>query len=194
MKIKIFLAIVIIASFLKITSAQDGPKQAINVCAITIPVMNMYVLNYEYLYHERHGLATRIEYAPQLNGADTKGDAWGASLNYRWHLSSELKKFFVGPYLRYRYIYGSGTTGSTDYDFNVSEFNIGINGGYRWIWRYGINVVFAAGYGYSIGKENLTPSNRDVTYTFSKFKKDNDTNTSILDSPFFAELSFGYTF
>ena len=194
MKRKIFLAIVIIASFLKTSYAQDEPQQAINICAIAIPVMNMYVVNYEYLYHKRHGLAARIEYAPKLIGADTKGVAWAAVLNYRWHFSSKLKNFFVGPYIRYRYVYGSGTTVTTNYKFNVPEVNLGINGGYRWVSKTGINIVLAAGYGYSIDKQNLTPSTTDVISAFSKFKKANDTNSAMLDAPFYGEVSIGYAF
>ena len=194
MKIKILVTIVIIATFLKISYAQDEPRQAINICAIAIPVMNMYVVNYEYLYHNRHGLAARIEYAPNLKGADTKGDAWAGVLNYRWHFSSKLENFFVGPYVRYRYVYGSGIAGATNYDFDVPELNLGINGGYRWVSKTGINIVLAAGYGYSIVKENLTPSNSDVISVFSTFKKANNTNSAMLDAPFYGEVSIGYAF
>ena len=112
--IKILLSIlfVIASSMTKLQAqdepnVQDEPRQAINVCLVAIPLMNMYVINYEYLYHERHGLAARIEYVPNLEGADTKGNAWGAVLDYRWHFSPKLNGFFVGPYIRYRYSYGS---------------------------------------------------------------------------------------
>jgi len=84
MKILTTILIVVAFSITKL-HAQDEPRQAINICAVAIPVMNMYVVNYEYLYHERHGLATRIEYVPNLKGADNKGTAWAAVLDYRWH-------------------------------------------------------------------------------------------------------------
>lgn len=191
MKIKILFTIVIIATFLKTSYAQDEPRQAINICAIAIPLMNIYVVNYEYLYHNRHGLAARIEYAPKLKDADTKGVAWAGVLNYRWHFSSKLENFFVGPYVRYRYVYGSGIAGATNYDFNVPEVNLGINGGYRWVSKIGFNIVLAAGYGYSIDKENLTPSNSDVISVFSTFK---NADNSMIDAPFYGEFSIGYAF
>lgn len=191
---KLILLFCIISFSSTYVNAQDEPRQAINICAIAIPVMNMYVINYEYLYHNRHGLAARIEYAPKLKGADTKGVAWAVVLNYRWHFSPKLENFFVGPYARYRYVYGSGTAGATNYDYNVPEVNLGINGGYRWISKIGINVVLAAGYGYSIVKENITPSNSDVNSVFSTFKKANETNSVLLDAPFYGEVSIGYAF
>ena len=174
--------------------AQDEPRQAINICAIAIPFMNIYVVNYEYLYHNRHGLAARIGYAPKLEDANTEGVGWEGVLNYRWHFSPKLKNFFVGPYLRYRYVYGSGMAGDSNYDFNVHEVNLGLNGGYRWVSKIGINVVFAVGYGYSISNENLMPTNTEINSAFSAFKKANNTNSAYLDSPYYGELSIGYAF
>jgi len=191
MKSKILFTMVIIATFLKTSYAQDEPRQAINICAIAIPLMNIYVVNYEYLYHNRHGLAARIEYAPKLKDADTKGVALAGVLNYRWHFSSKLENLFIGPYVRYRYVYGSGIAGATNYDFSIPEVNLGINGGYRWVSKIGINILIAAGYGYSIDKENLTPSNSDVISVFSTFK---NANNSMIDAPFYGEFSIGYAF
>ena len=188
---KLILLFCIISFSTTYVNAQDEPRQAINICAIAIPVMNLYVVNYEYLYHNHHGLAARIEYAPKLKSADTKGVAWAVVLNYRWHFSPKLNNFFVGPYIRYRNVSGSGTTETTNYDFNIPEVNFGINGGYRWVSKIGINVVLAAGYGYSINKENLTPSNPDVISAFSTFK---NSNTSMINAPYYGEVSIGYAF
>jgi len=191
---KLILLFCIISFSTTFVNAQEEPRQAINICAIAIPVMNLYVVNYEYLYHNRHGLAARIEYAPKLKSADTKGVAWAVVLDYRWHFSPKLKNFFVGPYIRYRYVSGSGTTESTNYDFNIPEVNLGLNGGYRWVSKIGINVVFAVGYGYSISKENLTPTNPAIESAFSTFKNANSTNSAFLDAPYYGEFSIGYAF
>ncbi|MBK9759937.1 MAG: DUF3575 domain-containing protein [Flavobacteriales bacterium] len=172
----------------------DARKQAISVCALAIPLMNLYVINYEYLYQDRHGLAARLEYAPNLKGENTRGDALGGVLNYRWHLSPKLSGFFVGPYARYRYVYGSGSVEGTEYDFEVPELNVGVNGGYRWVAKCGFNVVLAAGYGYSSAKERLTPSNDAVIDGFNAFKDADDANSSMLDAPFYGEFSIGYAF
>ena len=194
MKNKILLVLVVMTISLNTIYAQHERKNAINICAIAIPVLNMYVVNYEYLYNKHHGLAARIEYAPNLKGADTKGDGWSAVLNYRWHFSPRMKNFFVGPYVRYRKVYGNGKTKEAKYDFDVSEVNLGVNGGYRWVLKNGFNIVLAAGYGYSFGTQNLSSGREDVKTTFSKFKKANNTNTTMLDSPFYGEVSFGYAF
>ena len=194
MKSKLLITILVIASFVKTSQAQDEPQHAINICAIAIPVMNMYVVNYEYLHKKKHGLAVRIEYAPNLKGANTNGVMSAGVLNYRWHFSPKLKSFFVGPYVRYRYVKGSGKAKTIDYNYNVSEINFGLNGGYRWVSKNGINIVLAAGYGYSITKENISPYNSEVNDVFSRFKKANYVNTSLLDAPFYGELSIGFTF
>ena len=191
---KLILLFCIISFSTTYVNAQEEPRQAINICAIAIPVMNIYVVNYEYLYHNRHGLAARIGFAPKLEDAGTKGVGWQGVLNYRWHFSPKLKNFFVGPYLRYNYVYGSGMTEASNYDFNVHEVNLGLNGGYRWVSKIGINVVFAAGYGYSIGKENLMPTNPAIESAFSGFKNANNTNSAFLDAPYYAEFSIGYAF
>lgn len=194
MKKRIIVLIVIIMGFIKTTSAQNEPKHAINICAIAIPVMNMYVLNYEYLYQKRHGLAARIEFAPKLKGANTNGTMFAGVLNYRWHFSPELKNFFVGPYVRYRYVYGSGIAETKKYDYKVPEVNLGLNAGYRWVSKIGINVVLSAGYGYSFVKENISPYDSDINTAFSKFKNANNTNNAVLDAPFYGEVSIGYAF
>lgn len=175
-------------------SQENEPKQAINVCAIAIPVMNFYVLNYEYLYQSRHGLAARFEYAPKMKGAETTGVALAGVLNYRWHFTPNLKGFFVGPYARYRYVYGNGETEHGDYKFNVPEINVGLNAGYRWVSKIGVNVVVSAGYGYSWKEENLSPDNQQVKSKLNEFKSANDANKAILDAPFYGELSIGYAF
>lgn len=198
MKMSMFYNLVVLFSiiFFSIANvkAQDEPQHAINICAVAIPVMNIYVLNYEYLYKDHHGLAARIGYAPKLEDADTKGVGWEGVLNYRWHFSPKLKNFFVGPYLRYHYVYGSGTAGDSNYDFKVHDLNIGINGGYRWVSKIGINVVFAVGYGYSFNNENLMPTNTHIRSAFSTFKSANSTNSAFLDSQYYGEFSIGYAF
>jgi len=193
MKVLITVLFIVVFSITRL-HAQHEPKQAINICALAIPLMNMYVVNYEYLYHERNGLATRIEYVPNLEGADTEGTALAAVIDYRWHFSPKLNGFFAGPYVRYRYSYGSGTAKGTAYDFKFPEMNVGINGGFRWVSKIGFNVVFAWGYGYSFGSEKLTPSNIDVISTFNTFKNAEGRNNMILDAPFNAEFSIGYAF
>jgi hypothetical protein len=189
---KILFVLTIITIFIVPLNAKNLPKQAVNICAVAIPAMNMYVINYEYLYNERHGMAARLEYNPMsASGID---DARGVAvvLDYRWHLSPKLESFFVGPYARYRYVDGSGSVEGIKFDFTVPEVNIGLNAGYRWIHdATGINVVFAFGYGYSWVTEKINPTNTKIVSTFNEFKKDNDT---FLDAPFYGEFSIGYAF
>lgn len=189
---KLLYAITIIPTLIFPMYANNPPEQAINICAVAIPVMNMYVLNYEYLYKERHGLAARLEYNPMSGSGIDEAAGIAAVVDYRWHLSPKLESFFLGPYVRYRYVDGSGNAEGTKFYFKVPEVNIGLNAGYRWIHdATGINVVFAFGYGYSWVTETITPNNDNIKSIFEKFKKDND---SYLDAPFYGEFSIGYAF
>ena len=191
---KMILNIILITLAFSITTlhAQEKPAQAINICAAAIPLMHMYVINYEYLYHEHHGLAARLEYNPMSGSGIDDATGIAVVLDYRWHFSPELESFFVGPYIRYRYVDGSGTDAGTKFDFKVPEVNLGVNAGYRWIHdATGINVVLAFGYGYSWVTEEITPTNDNIKSIFNKFKKDNDT---FLDAPFYGEFSIGYAF
>lgn len=189
-----FIALLIFPkSELSAQEKQDQAErtQAVNICAIAIPLINNYVVNYEYLYRQRHGFAARLEYAPGMKGSNTKGVALAGVLNYRWHFSPKLDGFFVGPYARYRYVYGSGETNAQHYDFKVPELNIGANAGYRWVSKIGFNFVIAAGYGYSFTNDILSNSNTDITNEFNAFKK---ANNAIMDAPFYGEISIGYAF
>lgn len=188
---KILFALTIFTILFAPLNAQNPPKHAVNICAVAIPVMNLYVINYEYLYHERHGLTSRIEYNPMSgSGIDATGIA--AVLNYRWHFIPKLESLFLGAYGRYRYSDGSGSADGTKFDFTVPEVNIGLNAGYRWIHdATGINIVIAAGYGYSWETEDISPSNDLITSKFNTFKKDNNT---YFDAPFYGEFSIGYAF
>ena len=189
---KTLIALTIITIFMAPLNAEDPPKQAVNICALAIPLMNMYVINYEYFYGERHGLAARLEYNPMTASGIDKATGTAAVIDYRWHFSPELESFFAGPYARYRYVDGSGSAAGTKFDFTVSEINLGLNAGYRWIHdATGINAVLAFGYGYSWVTEKINPTNAAIESTFKEFKKDND---AFLDAPFYGEFSIGYAF
>ena len=154
--------------------------------------MNMYVLNYEYLVNERHGLAARMEYNPMSGSAIDNAKGVAVVLDYRWHFAPKLASFFIGPYARYRYVDGSGHVEETTFNFTVPEVNVGLNAGYRWIHdATGINVVLAFGYGYSWVTENLHPTNAMIESIFKKIKKANDT---YFDAPFYGEFSIGFAF
>lgn len=185
------ISVMLISAFAVPLHAEEQPNHAINICAVAISVMNMYVVNYEYLLDYKHGLDVRLEYNP-MSSDEIDANGVAAVLDYRWHLSPAMESLFAGPYARYRYVDGSGDVSGTDFDFNVSEVNLGVNVGYRWINdATGINAVFAFGYGNSWETEELSVESDDIIYTYDEFKKDNET---YFDAPFNAEFSIGYAF
>lgn len=174
--------------------AERERNQAINICAIAIPLMNLYVVNYEYLLADRHGLAARLEYIPLADG-DIEGTGYAAVLDYRWHLTPRMESFFLGPYLRYRYAEGKGTVGGVDFDWSIPELNLGVNAGYRWIHDpTGINVVVVAGYGYAWTSQELSSDDTTIGTAFAHFKDANAGTENFLDAPFFGEVSFGWAY
>lgn len=189
------LAIFIILISTNTSSAQsDSAKHGINICAIAIPTMNVYVLNYEYLYKQRHGLATRIEFAPNMKDGNTEAIGTAFVANYRYHFTPKLSGFFAGPYARYRHVIGSGVADDRNFDFTVPEFNLGIHAGYRWVSEIGFNVVFSYGYGYSWTTHDYSIDNDAVRERYKTFTRANSSTDTGIDAPFYAELSFGWVF
>lgn len=172
-------------------STGDHEKQALNLCALAVPLMNAYVLNYEYLVDGHHGLAARLELAPTLDTAAVDGTELALVLNYRYHFSPKMQSAFVGAYARARYVYGEGSVDGMSFDFDAPEVNVGLNFGYRWIISHGINVVIAAGYGYSWQVKNVSDSRQAARDAFAAYV---DNNGEFVDAPFYGEFSVGYAF
>ncbi len=198
LSISLLLIILILSSPLIAEEQETNPpvNQAINICALAIPIMNLYVLSYEYLLADYHGIALRAEIIP-LKDSDTGIDGLGSAavINYRWHPFSRIDSFFVGPYARYRYVTGSGNISGTSFDYSIPEFTLGINAGYRWIFgSSGFNVVMAAGYGYSWREENFSTNTSAIQTAFREFKGANAGTTNFVDAPFYGEFSLGYAF
>jgi hypothetical protein len=172
--------------------AEEGAERhAVTLCALAIPLMNAYVLNYEYLLERRHGLAVRLEYAPMRDTDAVDGTELAAVFNYRFHLAAKMSSFFVGAYGRYRSVYGEGTAEGARFSFSVPEVVVGLNVGYRWmVWR-GVNAVFSAGYGYAWTKTTRTPDRTPQKDALAAFA---DKNAQFMDAPFYGEFSVGYAF
>jgi hypothetical protein len=173
-----------------IAIAKDSDKQALNICALAIPLLNQYIVNYEYLYGQRHGLAARVEYAPMSDDAiSSTGKA--VVLNYRWHFSKSMESIFAGPYARYREIIGTGSVGGAAFNFTIPEWTIGVNVGKRWVWRNGFNVVLSAGLGVSTRTETVNPTNAAIDSAITTLKTDHPT---YFNTPSYGEFSIGYVF
>ncbi len=193
--IRKFLYILVILGLVGTISAKEiksPPTQAFNICALAMPLMNLYAVNYEYLFQDHHGLDVRLEYIPlQDENTGITANGFSTTLDYRWHFSPKMESFFIGPYIRYRYLTGNGTS----FDFVVSELNVGINAGYRWIHKpTGINVVLAAGYGYSWTNRNFSDSSSSVLSAYNSFAKANAGTVNFVEAPFLGEFSIGYAF
>ena len=114
---------------------------------------------------------------------------YGFILNYRYHLSRDMESIFLGSYARYRIYDGSGLSGTTKFDFKVSEFTIGLNAGKRWVWNSGLNITFALGYGISSTSRKTEPTSSSIESTISSFE---EKYTFI--GPFLGEFSIGFAF
>lgn len=177
--------------------AESAPErisgdQALNICALAIPLVKQYVVIYEKTYEQRHGLAVRIEYAPMSDSGIT-ATGQGILLNYRLHYSPSMESVFMGPYLRYRKVSGSGVVAGTAFDFTIPEFTVGLNFGKRWVWQNGVDVVMAIGYGKVLGSntETLSSSSAAINAALTTFKNN---NSAFINAPLYGEFSIGYVF
>ncbi len=174
------------------TDARLNTEQhAVNICALAIPLMNAYVVNYEYLHQGHHGFDVRLEFSPMLDTELVDGTELAAVLNYRYHIAPQMTSLFVGAYARYRYVYGSGKADGVAFDFAVPEVAAGLNIGYRWVFWHGFNAVISGGYGLAWQNTTLT-SNQDGAH--NAFQGLVDKNPAFVNAPFFGEFSVGYAF
>ena len=166
-------------------------KTAINVCPGGI-FIGFYSANVEHLFGENHGVVLRgdLETIPQ-SYSDAEIDANGKAviLNYRYHIGGGLNSLYAGIFSRYRKIKGDGTLESGKFNFSLPEYTIGLNVGKRWIWKSGITLNFALGYGYT--NDNLTVSNssQDAMDAIDVFRDD-----YTFMNGFLGEFSLGYAF
>ena len=111
------------------------------------------------------------------------------SLNYRWHISGEMKSIFLGTYARYRTYDGNGTLELAKFDFNKSELALGLNAGKRWVWNSGFNVTISLGYGFSFDNREANPTNMSIESVLNTYEDEYD-----FSGPLLGELSIGYAF
>lgn len=166
--------------------------QALNICALAIPLVKQYVAIYEKTFEKRHGLAVRLEYTP-LSDSTISATGHGVLLNYRFHFSQTMESVFMGPYLRYRKVSGSGVVSGTAFEFTIPEYTVGLNIGKRWVWQNGFDVVLAIGYGKVVGSnaETVSISNSPINSALVAFKNNNPT---FINAPHYGEFSIGYVF
>lgn len=172
-------------------SSRKAFKHAINICPIA-PVFGIYAVNYEYLISPKNGLVVRFEYeaVPKAyTDANIESSGTAYTLNYRRHLSGEMNSIFLGAYGRYRTYKGDGMQETTPFDFTMSSYTFGLNGGKRWVWNSGFNIAFSLGYGFSIDDREATPTSNAIEAALDQLEKEYD-----FMSPFLGELSIGYAF
>jgi len=166
----------------------DGFKHAINTCPGGY-IFGVYSLNYTRLLAPKHSLETRFDFeniSAKYSGDKFEATGLGLILNYRRHFSPSLKSFYVGSYARYRVYDGTGEDGPDEFNFDITEFTIGLNAGKRWVWSSGFNINFMLGYGLA-----FTETDIEDTYeaAYDKF-----TDKYSFEGPMLGEFSIGYAF
>jgi hypothetical protein len=166
-------------------------NQAINTCPGGV-AFGIFSVNYEYLFHSKHGLVLRADYE-HIPGtySDAKIDAFGAAviLNYRYHFNAQMNSFFAGAYSRARIYKGDGQWNNETVKFSLPEVTLGVNVGRRWAWNSGINVTFSLGYGYTFKRRNIGTDDAGFEEKIDEFEKKYNFSNSFL-----GELSIGYAF
>jgi uncharacterized protein DUF3575 len=165
-----------------------GFKQSINSCPGGL-IFGVYSLNYERLIAPKHGLVARFDYediSEKYSGDKFRATGMGFILNYRRHFSPSLKSIYLGSYARYRIYDGTGEDEAVEFDFDITEFTIGLNAGKRWVWSSGFNINFMLGYGVAF-------TDTDVESSFES-AYDKFTDKYSFEGPMLGEFSIGWAF
>ena len=173
------------------TASTKKFTRSINMCPGGI-AFGVYSFNFEYLFNQTHGLVSRFDYesiSESYSGDPVDVNGFALILNYRWHWSGAMESGFLGSYVRYRTYIGSGTSGSTKFDFTMPELTVGLNVGKRWVWNNGLNLTLAFGYGISTSTTDADPNTISIKSTINDFKDD-----YTFLGPFLGEFSIGYAF
>ena len=166
-------------------------RTAINVCPGGV-AFGFYSANVEHLFGDHHGLVLRgdLETIPKTY-SDAKINANGKAviLNYRYHLGEGMNSFYAGAFARYRKIKGDGTLNTGDFNFSLPECTVGLNVGKRWIWKSGLTLNFALGYGYAYDELKVSNSSQAAVDAIDVFRDD-----YAFMNGFLGEFSIGYAF
>jgi hypothetical protein len=202
MNLKKVLVLVICLLFVSVASAQEGKnltqnekdskiagfKQSVNSCPGGL-IFGVYSINYERMIKPKHGLVARFDFEDILakySGDKFEATGLGFILNYRRHFSPSLKSFYLGSYARYRVYDGTGEDGPDEFNFDITEFTIGLNAGKRWVWSSGFNINFMLGYGIAF-TETKVEEIYEAAY-------DNFTDKYSFEGPMLGEFSIGWAF
>jgi len=202
MKAKILFLLLFWLILVSVASAQEGKnliqnekdlkiasfKQSINSCPGGL-AFGVYSINIERMIKLKHGLVARFDFediSVKYSGDKFNATGLGFILNYRRHFSPSLKSYYLGAYARYRIYDGTGEDGPDEFDFDITEFTIGLNAGKRWVWSSGFNINFMLGYGIA-----FTETDVESTYetAYDKF-----TDKYSFEGPMLGEFSIGYAF
>jgi len=202
MKAKILFLLLFCLLLVSVASAQEGKnliqnekdlkiasfKQSINSCPGGL-AFGVYSINIERMIKLKHGLVARFDFediSVKYSGDKFNATGLGFILNYRRHFSPSLKSYYLGAYARYRIYDGTGEDGPDEFDFDITEFTIGLNAGKRWVWSSGFNINFMLGYGIA-----FTETDVESTYetAYDKF-----TDKYSFEGPMLGEFSIGYAF
>lgn len=191
-----FITIFLIVIFsLSIANAQEQDSQSfkhsLNMCPLAV-AFGIVSVNYEYLITPNHGIVARLDYESipdTYSDAKIEVDGKAAILNYRYHFSGQMESFYLGAFSRYRIFSGDGKLNDTTFDFDITEFSLGLNAGKKWVWNNGFNINFTLGYGYTFSDQKESNSSTDVKKAIKVFKDD----YAFIDA-FLGEFSIGYAF
>lgn len=169
----------------------DLRKHSISFCPGGV-AFGIYSANYEYLLNSKHGLVIRGDYemVPKTySDANIESFGYSLTINYRYHFTEKMKSPFVGFYTRNRVYKGEGKQENTPFEFSRSDWSYGAITGKKWVWKSGLNLTFALGYGFSVDKRDVNNSTPLIESAIDEFENKYD-----FMSPFIGELSIGYTF
>lgn len=199
-KIKYIISLILLTSILSIaqeysTSNEMNKKDefinSLNMCPFGI-AFGIYSVNFEHLITPYNGIVLRADYEAIPNSyssANIESFGYSFTINYRYHFAGEMNSCYLGAYSRFRTFEGEGKSGSTNFHFTRYDMTYGLNAGKKWVWASGFNINFSLGYGFSNDWKNVSASGDEIDKAIKDYENGYD-----FMSPFYGELSIGYTF
>lgn len=170
---------------------ESSYRNSINMCPFGI-AFGIYSVNFEHLITPYNGLVLRADYEAIPNSyssANIESFGYSFTINYRYHFAGEMNSCYLGAYSRFRTFEGEGKSGSTNFNFTRYDMTYGLNAGKKWVWASGLNINFSLGYGFSNDWKNVSATGDEIDKAIKDYENGYD-----FMSPFYGELSIGYTF
>ena len=165
--------------------ASDGAKGALVEVSLLSPLFGAYNGYFFFRVAPSVALGVVAGYSSVTDENAVSSTGWSVGLEANWFLtgSAIASGWRIVPSVRFlstQYTHGSGSASDP-------HFDLGLEGGYRWVWGNGLTLGLSAGLGFQTHGKEITLSD-GYTLVFNDFLQISSGLAPL------ANISFGYAF